>query len=38
MYSGGVQGWCGNGVLRVEGRELASDGDVKVERAGDGPT
>ena len=28
---GGVYGGCGNGVVKVEGRVLVSDGDARVE-------
>lgn len=36
-YSGGVYAGSGNGLLNVEGRELVSDGDARVERVGEGP-
>lgn len=36
-YSAGVYAGSGNGLLNVEGRELVSDGDVRVERVGEGP-
>jgi hypothetical protein len=36
-YSAGVYAGSGNGLLNAEGRGLVSDGDVRVERAGEGP-
>jgi len=36
-YNGGVYVGSGNGLLNVEGRELDSDGDARVERVGEGP-
>ena len=36
-YCGGVHGWCGNGVLKADERELVSDGEARVERVGQGP-
>jgi hypothetical protein len=36
-YSGGVYAGSGNGLLNVEGRELVSDGDARVESVGEGP-
>jgi hypothetical protein len=37
MYSGGVHGGCGSGVLKAEEIELVSDGDARAERVGEGP-
>jgi hypothetical protein len=36
-YSAEVYSGSGNGLLNVEGREWVSDGDVRVERVGEGP-
>jgi len=36
-YSAGAYAGSGNGLLNVEGSELVSDGDVRVERVGEGP-
>jgi hypothetical protein len=35
-YNGGVYAGSVNGLLNVEGRELVSDGDARVERVGEG--